>query len=567
MRSGVKARWIARWVRCVCFFACALSAAACDQDATNARVPPTGEDIVDDFRPRPDATSGDTHTNLTTNPDTNTAEDTAAFDIQTTTDTQTATDTHTTAQDTHTPQDVASASERLVQYLEISRIDIYQTVRVPWMENQQPATTTTPIIAGRETLVRVFVSPRPGWTPQTVTAALLVQTAGGEQLLTHTRDVFGASSDADALSTFGFRVPPDLITTTTRLSVRLTVENGGDIAADNTQHPAAWPTIGQTAALNARADGGPLKVMLVPLRYDGDGSGRLPDTSATQLGYFDGVLRALYPSTDVQIQIHSVISWDQWLDFGDINQFLVQLKEDERAAEDIYYYALIKPDETFDDYCTGTCTTGQSFTVSDGGEGIYRVGSGVGFSGEDWAWTLAHELGHMHGRGHAPCDVSWWSDDDGYPYNGGIVGVWGWDRRDGQLKPPEDWTDMMGYCDVQWMSDYTYEGIFERTADVKWAADQLTPWRSERRFRFLTLNEVGAAKWGRDMRLRAGHTGRWVTLRVLAADGQALHEVQAPQIATGHAGAADVLVPVDVLSIEGARLVEVDGVRVEITER
>ncbi len=565
MRSWIQAKWIG----CVCFVALAMFVGACDQEATNVLVPPTGEDFLEDFRPRPDVVSDDVPTNPATGTDTNITDnaDTAEQDTQIPTDTQTPTDTPATAQDTNSPQDVVNASEFLVQYLDISRIDIYQTVRVPWMENQQPATTTTPVIAGRETLVRVFVSPRPGWTPQTVTAALLVQNAGGEQLLTHTRDVFGASSDADVLSTFGFRVPSNLITTSTRLSVRLTVESGGDIAANNTQHPAAWPTIGQTAALNARADGGPLKVMLVPLRYDGDGSGRLPDTSATQLGYFDGVLRALYPSTDVQIQMHDVISWDTWLDFGDINQFLVQLKEDERAAEDIYYYALIKPDETFDDYCTGTCTTGQSFTVSDGGEGIYRVGSGVGFSGEDWAWTLAHELGHMHGRGHAPCDVSWWSDDDGYPYGGGIVGVWGWDMRDGQFKPPEDWTDMMGYCDVQWMSDYTYEGIFERAADVKLAAGQLTPWRSERRFQFLTLREDGTAKWGREVRLRAGHTGRWAALRVLDDGGQALYEAQIPEIATGHAGAADVLVPVDAMALGDARVVEINGVRVAIAGR
>ena len=37
------------------------------------------------------------------------------------------------------------------------------------------------------------------------------------------------------------------------------------------------------------------------------------------------------------------------------------------------------------------------------------------------------QLGHSHGRSHAPCDVSSW--DPSYPYSGGSIGVYGLDMR------------------------------------------------------------------------------------------------------------------------------------------
>ena len=40
---------------------------------------------------------------------------------------------------------------------------------------------------------------------------------------------------------------------------------------------------------------GPLRVLLVPLRYDADGSGRLPDTSPAQLQAFHDALLAMFP--------------------------------------------------------------------------------------------------------------------------------------------------------------------------------------------------------------------------------------------------------------------------------
>lgn len=81
------------------------------------------------------------------------------------------------------------------------------------------------------------------------------------------------------------------------------------------------------------------------------------------------------------------------------------------------------------------------------------------------AAVAAHELGHNWGRYHAPCgNVT--RPDQHYPYPGGQIGVYGYDFATGVVLPPT-YTDLMGYCGSQWISDYTYTGVMDyREADA-----------------------------------------------------------------------------------------------------
>jgi hypothetical protein len=80
---------------------------------------------------------------------------------------------------------------------------------------------------------------------------------------------------------------------------------------------------------------------------------------------------------------------------------------------------------------------------------------------------MCHELGHAHGRFHAPCNVQ--DPDARYPYPGANIGVWGYDNRSSTFLPPTS-KDMMSYCPEPrwsaWISDYTYQAILERAAAV-----------------------------------------------------------------------------------------------------
>jgi hypothetical protein len=93
--------------------------------------------------------------------------------------------------------------------------------------------------------------------------------------------------------------------------------------------------------------------------------------------------------------------------------------------------------------------------------------AGVGYIGREAAigWdkpssrgsVAAHEWGHNWGREHAPCGGAG-NPDANYPYTGGEIGVIGYDLVNGDLKPADS-HDLMGYCDAEWISDYTYEGV------------------------------------------------------------------------------------------------------------
>ena len=80
--------------------------------------------------------------------------------------------------------------------------------------------------------------------------------------------------------------------------------------------------------------------------------------------------------------------------------------------------------------------------------------------GGNFPEVFAHETGHNMGRQHSPCGSAA-SPDPGYPYAGGLIGVWGYDTTLGQLKAPTAYKDIMGYCSPNWVSDYVYKKILD----------------------------------------------------------------------------------------------------------
>jgi len=87
-------------------------------------------------------------------------------------------------------------------------------------------------------------------------------------------------------------------------------------------------------------------------------------------------------------------------------------------------------------------------------------------------WYGAHELAHTFGRLHPGfCGQS--HDDGEFPHPEGALSsaeedCVGFDVGDAALGlpmrayPPEQWTDFMTYCDRQWISKYTYDGLLNR---------------------------------------------------------------------------------------------------------
>lgn len=128
------------------------------------------------------------------------------------------------------------------------------------------------------------------------------------------------------------------------------------------------------------------------------------------------------------------------------------------------------------------------------GRGLGGGGAATGPAGAgDWGWDIdntytdwytAHEFAHAIGRQHPAkgndCDHS--ADDTSFPYTDSAIGpyngdgteqgiVWGFDFGASLHGIPRQplassiWRDFMGYCDFQWISDYTYNGLYADIPD------------------------------------------------------------------------------------------------------
>ena len=99
-------------------------------------------------------------------------------------------------------------------------------------------------------------------------------------------------------------------------------------------------------------------------------------------------------------------------------------------------------------------------SYSSGIAGISYIGGGasVGYDGASETEIISHELGHSWGRSHAPCGING-NTDPNYPYSSGNIGVYGMDVSTATLYPPST-AEVMSYCHPQWISDYTYTGVY-----------------------------------------------------------------------------------------------------------
>ena len=85
--------------------------------------------------------------------------------------------------------------------------------------------------------------------------------------------------------------------------------------------------------------------------------------------------------------------------------------------------------------------------------GIGYLGQHVAIGRDDYPSVAAHELGHNFGINHAPCGGAAGADPS-YPYPNAQIGSWGFNGT--QLLAPNQYVDVMSYCQSIWVSDYNY---------------------------------------------------------------------------------------------------------------
>ncbi|MDP3275040.1 MAG: M66 family metalloprotease [Deltaproteobacteria bacterium] len=463
-------------------------------------------------------------------------------------------------------QDAARPGEvRLAEDLAVSEVAMFQGVRVAVFARgaiAPMAGRNAPLIAGRAAAVRAYVTPAAGFRARMVTAELLWDEGGTTSVLRESRMISGASSDMDPAGVFTFRVDAARVRSGARYAVRVLSDTGPTSSGAGTSD-ARVPRDGTLAALDLSPVPGSLRVTLVPVRWTGDRSNRLPDTSPEQLGRMRTLLIALYPLTAVDFTVHAPIDFGSTtftgnVNFGSLNGVIANLRDREAPGDDVYYFGLVAPATTREIYCGRSCVTGQSYVVSNPTDASIRVGSGVGFTGDDTAWTFAHELGHLFGREHAPCSTS--GADRAYPHALGRIGVWGFDPRDATFFSPMSTTDFMGYCDPQWVSDYTYRALYSRAVALRGTVSGLVSEAAPTTVFVGALAADGALTWAYTRAPQRGVQGDGaLSVRYRDARGALLGTAQAhwAQLGDSESGAVSHVFVRDVFA--GAVFVEIEG--------
>lgn len=389
---------------------------------------------------------------------------------------------------------------RLAGAIRIEEVAIYQAVKIQLVENTELVEDlNAPIVAGRPGLVRVFVTPEDDFEPHEIRARLTLQNPDEEepQVFDQMLMVEEESFDSSLNSTFNFEVPGDVITPDTSFSVELLettpCAETGDVTDGARFPPSDYEDLRAIVT-------GPIKVEVVPVRFEDF----LPDTSDEQMELFERRLMQVFPVSSVELTVREepVTTNSSRLDV--LLDQMRELRSREEPPLDVSYYGLVNYTDTFRQYCSGSCVLGIAGLPRNLTGG---TGTGIGYSGEISAATFVHEVGHVYGRQHSPCNVG---GDSNYPYPGGAIGSWGYDIFEGDLYEPDEFADFMSYCNPTWVSDYVYAELAEFSQGLNERALQ----------NFI----VGTPTTWRSMLLRGDEPPTWGLTRELLREPEGLPE-------------------------------------------
>lgn len=374
----------------------------------------------------------------------------------------------------------------------IQEIALYQAVKRPLMADGMPATSDIPIVAGRDALLRVFVNVD---TSHELTAQLFF--VGDATPIQIVQKIAASSTDAELVSTLNFDIPGDKITPTTKYRV-VVGEPNVEKAAD--AQPLTYPAT-DSDPIPGESAGETLKIVLAPIAY-GEGA-VLPPLTEEQIKMYTDGFRAMYPSPKLELTVRSQpIVWTNTVGangagWSELLLHVADVRMMDKAGNDVYYYAPFTPTSSFGSFCNGGCVAGLGM-LGDPGDNYSRASIGLGYADPDSIVTALHEVGHNHGRRHAPCDVQ--DADPKYPHKGGVNGVWGYNLLTKQLFPPTT-TDIMGYCLDVWISDYTYKALFDRIKLLNGARRIVPEALKDRLYERALLGQDSSVQWLPSIRL------------------------------------------------------------------
>jgi hypothetical protein len=345
---------------------------------------------------------------------------------------------------------------------------------------------SVPLVANKTTVVRAYLSTASGVNAVTVRGELQVsRTPDGSSQIIPSMNVVRINPNEngqlqakreDVNLSLNFLLPT-LQTTPGSLFIKLTT-------VTDAQTGKPLPISNHTSALEVNfQESPPLNVRVIGLRYEAGSPPEVYIPTTRDFALIKSWLKRAYPVADVlfsqtivqaEARIKPPLDSDTYSNAIYANaQITAMRNQDVNNGTDrrTHYYGLIADGGGFvRGRASGIPTSPDPATVASGPTGSADFGWDRDGSYGDW--YTGHELGHTFGRFHPGfCNQS--ANDPSYPFINGQLsndgsGFVGFDVGDPELGIPmkalsgQTWHDVMTYCDQQWLSSYTYEGIRQR---------------------------------------------------------------------------------------------------------
>jgi hypothetical protein len=307
----------------------------------------------------------------------------------------------------------------------------------------QTMDASVPIIAGRPALLRVFVTgdvtsffdPRVRAT--FFQSGLEVHTV----LMELESDATPSVVDQGILDrSYNAVIPETVIQTGVEIVIEVDPDGLVPLAAGS---QARIPATGRLDLGVVEAP--PMTLTIVPVLYDLAPNPQVFSWTDGMTSQSDQVrfARTVLPISDFDVLVHDTYTTTSNLTTAaGWSSFLREIRALHAIEGDIGYY-----------YGAVTLPSGSAW----GGLGYLGLPTSVGRPNDR---TLAHEIGHNMNLRHAPCGGAG-GPDPAFPHEGGGIGWWGYDFLGGfglgGLVDPEQFKDLMGYCNPDWVSDYHFD--------------------------------------------------------------------------------------------------------------
>jgi len=307
---------------------------------------------------------------------------------------------------------------------------------------------SVPLIANRAAFLRVFVTSSQANVPSPNVRVRLYNggVLASEQTVPRVGTTPLAPQEGTLGSSWNLAVSRSLITP--NLSILVDVDPG-NLVAETNEADNTFPASGTPLPLQVQS-ASTFHVSLVPVKTNVDG--RIGNvTAGNKEQYLDATMR-MHPLSAFDAAVGATLTVDASVPALQAsngnnawNQILSQLQA-RRVGDGStrYYFGVVNPS-----YSSGVAGMGYvGYPVAIGWDKLPSAAS-----------VAAHEWGHNWNRQHAPCGSAA-NPDLGFPYTGGTIGVFGYDLVADVLKPKTS-HDLMGYCDDEWISDYTYKAVMQ----------------------------------------------------------------------------------------------------------